>query len=128
MKAERLEVHQTGIDPKHFSSIYNGMEEVLKAGTARQAYMAEIPILGKTGTSENRKGRDHAIFVAFAPRDNPQIAIAAVVENAGFGGSSSGPISSLLIEKYLTGKIERRALAERMKNLSFTTVAAAAAE
>ncbi|MFT7247415.1 MAG: penicillin-binding protein 2 [Arcticibacterium sp.] len=128
MKVERLEVHQTGIDPKHFLSIYNGMEEVLKAGTARQAYMAEIPILGKTGTSENRKGRDHAIFVAFAPRDNPQIAIAAVVENAGFGGSSSGPISSLLIEKYLTGKIERRALAERMKNLSFTTVAAAAAK
>ncbi len=127
MKPERLQIHQTGIDAKHFLSIYDGMEQVLKAGTARQAYMAEIPILGKTGTSQNRKGRDHAIFVAFAPRDNPQIAIAAVVENAGYGGSSSGPISSLLIEKYLTRKIERRALAERMKNTSFKTVAATAA-
>ncbi|WP_341228337.1 penicillin-binding transpeptidase domain-containing protein [uncultured Arcticibacterium sp.] len=126
MKAQRLEIHQTGISPEHFDAIYNGMEEVLRAGTARQAYMKEIPILGKTGTSQNKKGRDHAIFIAFAPRDNPQIAIAAVVENAGYGGSSAAPISSLIIEKYLTGKVERRALVERMKNTSYTTVAASA--
>jgi penicillin-binding protein 2 len=123
-----LKVHQTDIKPEHFAAIYNGMEEVLRAGTARQAYMAEIPILGKTGTSQNKKGKDHAIFIAFAPKDNPKIAIAAVVENAGFGGSSSAPISSLIIELYLTRKVERRALVERMKNTSFKTVAATAAK
>jgi penicillin-binding protein 2 len=125
---ERVAMHKTDIRPEHFESIYNGMQEVIRAGTARQAYMENIPILGKTGTSQNKKGKDHAIFIAFAPRDNPKIAIAAVVENAGFGGSSSGPISSLIIEKYLTGKVERRALAERMKNTSFKTVAASAAK
>lgn len=124
---ERMAVHQTGIEAKNFLAIYDGMEQVVRAGTARQAFMENIPILAKTGTSQNKKGRDHAIFIAFAPRDNPQIAIAAVVENAGFGGSSSGPISSLIIEKYLTGKIERKALAERMRNTSFTTVAASSA-
>lgn len=125
---ERAAIHKTDIRPEHFEAIYNGMQEVLRAGTARQAYMEDIPILGKTGTSQNKKGKDHAIFIAFAPRDNPKIAIAAVVENAGFGGSSSGPISSLIIEKYLTGKVARTALAERMKNTSFKTVAAAAAK
>ncbi len=127
MKPERLQVHQTGIDPEHFLAIYDGMEKVISAGTARRAFMEHIKILGKTGTSQNKKGRDHAIFIAFAPRDNPQIAIAAVVENAGFGGSSAAPISSLLIEKYLTGKIERRYMAEQVKAQSFTTVAAAKA-
>lgn len=126
MKPERLEVHQTGISPEHFTAIYDGMEEVLRAGTARRAYMKDIPILGKTGTSQNKKGRDHAIFIAFAPRDNPQIAIAAVVENAGYGGTSAAPISSILIEKYLTGKVERRYLVEQLKNTSYTTVAASA--
>jgi penicillin-binding protein 2 len=125
---DRMTMHKTDIRPEHFEAIYNGMQEVVRAGTARQAYMENIPILGKTGTSQNKKGKDHAIFIAFAPRDNPKIAIAAVVENAGFGGSSSGPISSLIIEKYLTGKVARTALAERMKNTSFKTVAAAAAK
>ena len=128
MKKERLQVHQTGIEPKHFLAIYDGMEKVISAGTARRAFMENIKILGKTGTSQNKRGKDHAIFIAFAPRENPQIAIAAVVENAGFGGSSAAPISSLLIEKYLTGKIERRAMAEQVKAQSFTTVAAASAK
>lgn len=127
MKQERLKVHQTGVDPKHFLAIYDGMEKVISAGTARRAFMENIKILGKTGTSQNKKGRDHAIFIAFAPRENPQIAIACVVENGGFGGSSAGPISSLIIEKYLTGKIERRYMAEQVKAQSFTTVAAAKA-
>ncbi|UBM60468.1 peptidoglycan glycosyltransferase [Marinilongibacter aquaticus] len=124
MKSERVEVHQTGVNPQYFENIYDGMQKVIEAGTARQAYIPDIAILGKTGTSQNKRGRDHAIFVAFAPRENPKIAIAAVVENAGFGGSSSGPIASLMIEKYLKGKIERRALAERMMNTSYKTVAA----
>ncbi len=127
MNQEYLKVHQTGIDAKHFMAIYDGMELVVKAGTARRAYIESIPILAKTGTSQNKKGRDHAIFIAFAPKENPQIAIAAVVENAGFGGSSAGPISSLLIEKYITRKIERRAMAEAIKNTSYTTVASQAA-
>ena len=123
VRPELVKVHQTGVDPKHFDAIYEGMELVVKAGTARRAYIPDIPILGKTGTSENRRGRDHAVFIAFAPRENPQIAIAAVVENAGFGGSSSGPISSLIIEKYIRGYITRKGMVEAISNQKFTTVA-----
>jgi penicillin-binding protein 2 len=125
MKQERLQVHQTGIEPKHFLAIYDGMERVITSGTGRRAFIDNITILGKTGTSQNKKGKDHAIFIAFAPRDNPKIAIAAVVENAGFGGTAAAPISSLIIEKYLTGEVKRRAIAEQVKSQSFTTVAAA---
>ncbi|MGR3812058.1 penicillin-binding transpeptidase domain-containing protein [Jiulongibacter sp. NS-SX5] len=124
---ELTEVHQTEVNPQYFDAIYDGMQRVIEAGTARRAYIKDIPILGKTGTSENKKGRDHAIFMAFAPRENPKIAIAAIVENAGYGGSSAGPISSLIIEKYLTGKIERRYMAEQIKNTSYMTVAASKA-
>ncbi|WP_304232314.1 penicillin-binding transpeptidase domain-containing protein [Jiulongibacter sediminis] len=127
VRKELLEVHQTGVQPQHFSAIYDGMQRVIEAGTARRAYIEDIPILGKTGTSQNRKGPDHGIFIAFAPRENPQIAIAAVVENGIWGGSSAGPICSLIIEKFIKGKIERRAFAEQVKNTRFVTVAASKA-
>ena len=69
---------------------------------------------GKTGTAENPHGEDHSIFIAFAPKDNPKIAIATYVENAGFGATWAAPISSLLIEKYLHDSISRPALEKRM--------------
>ena len=70
---------------------------------------------GKTGTAENPHGKSHAVFMAFAPRDNPKIVIACLIENAGFGGVWSAPIVSLLIEKYLTGKITRPELEKKME-------------
>jgi penicillin-binding protein 2 len=69
---------------------------------------------GKTGTAENPHGKDHSIFIAFAPKENPKIAIATYVENAGFGATWAAPISSLLIEKYLHDSISRPDLEKRM--------------
>nr|WP_317131535.1 penicillin-binding transpeptidase domain-containing protein [Pedobacter aquae] len=69
--------------------------------------MVDIEICGKTGTVQNPHGADHSVFVAFAPRHNPKIAIAVVVENAGFGSTWSAPIASLMIEKYLRDSISR---------------------
>lgn len=95
---------ETGIQSAFFEPIIDGMEQVVTSGTARLAYIPDIPICGKTGTAENA-GEDHSIFFAFAPKINPQIAIVTYVENAGFGGSVAAPIASLLIEKHLKGQI-----------------------
>ena len=83
------------------------MERVFigKHGTAKTARLKDIEICGKTGTAENPHGDDHSIFIAFAPKDNPKIALAVYVENGGWGSTWAAPIASLMIEKYLTGKI-----------------------
>ena len=78
-----------------------------KGSTARIAQIPGISICGKTGTAENPHGEDHSIFIAFAPKDDPKIAIATFVENGGFGSRYGAPISSLMIEKYLNGNIDR---------------------
>jgi len=110
-KTERLsdfnEPIQVGIDPEHFEVVIDGMEMVVKAGTARGSYISDISLCGKTGTAENnqRGGKDHSIFFAFAPKDDPQIAIAVYVENGGFGGTYAGPIASLMVEQYLKDEI-----------------------
>ncbi|MBL7964795.1 MAG: penicillin-binding protein 2 [Flavobacteriales bacterium] len=108
--------HDTGIDPKWYDFIQEGMRRVVEepGGTARQARVKDITICGKTGTAENPHGKDHAVFVAFAPMEDPQIAIAVYVENSGFGGTWAAPIASLLIEKYLRDTITRPELMERM--------------
>jgi penicillin-binding protein 2 len=91
------------------------MEDVVNHGTAYIARIPGIAICGKTGTAQNPHGKDHSIFFAFAPKDNPKIAIAVVVENAGFGATWAAPIASLMIEQYLTKKHNTRpALVERM--------------
>ncbi|QNF32935.1 penicillin-binding protein 2 [Adhaeribacter swui] len=99
----------TSIHPKHFEPVINGMAQVVSSrrGTGWWANLSSmgIEIVGKTGTVQNKRGRDHAVFVAFAPRQNPKIAIAVYIENAGFGSVSSAPLASLMIQKYLTGKI-----------------------
>jgi penicillin-binding protein 2 len=76
-------------------------------GTATIASINGITVCGKTGTAQNPHGADHSIFTAFAPKDNPKIAIAVYVENTGFGGSYAAPIASLIIEKYLSDTISR---------------------
>ncbi len=78
-----------------------------KGSTARIAKLKDVVICGKTGTAENPFGEDHSIFVAFAPKDDPQIAIAVYVENVGFGSSWAAPVASLMIEKYLNKEVKR---------------------
>lgn len=99
----------TGIDPHHFDLIQDAMAEALY-GTANRAIIKDIPIAGKTGTAQNPSGEDHSVFIAFAPKDDPQIAIAVYVENSGWGGRAAASTASLLIEKYLRGYITRPAL------------------
>jgi len=101
----------TSIDQKNYAYVIDAMQDALY-GTAARAIITDITICGKTGTAENPHGQDHAVFMAFAPRENPQIAISVYVENAGWGGRSAGSIASLMIEKYIRGKITRPWLEE----------------
>lgn len=102
------------IDRKYFEIAIKGMEQVSTMGTARWYQIEGITMAGKTGTAENPHGDDHSLFMAFAPVENPKIAIAVVIENAGFGSTWALPIASLLIEKYLNGTVKRTEIEERM--------------
>lgn len=94
---------------EYFLPVVDAMEKVMKpGGTGYLSAIKDIAVCGKTGTAQNPHGKDHAVFLAFAPKDNPKIAIACVVENCGFGGTFSAPIVSLMIEKYLKGEIDRK--------------------
>ncbi|RYD79493.1 MAG: penicillin-binding protein 2, partial [Sphingobacteriales bacterium] len=104
MKYPRME---TGIDTAYFGVVVNGMESVVQHGTGTMGRVKDITICGKTGTAQNPHGEDHALFICFAPKENPKIAIACVVENAGHGGTWAAPIASLLIEMYLNDSIGR---------------------
>ena len=95
---------ESDIRPELFEPVIDGMEMVVNAGTAKSAYIPDIPICGKTGTAENA-GKDHSIFFCFAPKEKPKIALVVYVENAGFGGTVAAPIASLMVEKYLKGSI-----------------------
>ena len=114
--------HVTTIDKKHFKPMISGLFDVYNLGTASALRVDGITICGKTGTAENYakiggmrvKMEDHSIFVAFAPMENPKIAIAVMIENGGFGSAIAGPIASLLIEKYLRQKITRVDLEKRV--------------
>ena len=107
--------HYTMVDPKYFNDVIDGMYLAVNAapgtgGTAARAHVAGLDICGKTGTAQNPHGKDNAVFICFAPKDNPKIAVAAYIENAGFGGTWAAPIASLLVEKYLTDTTSRAAL------------------
>jgi penicillin-binding protein 2 len=114
--------HVTTIDRKYFYPIISGMFDVYNKGTAHGLGAVGIEICGKTGTAENFakingkrvKLQDHSIFVAFAPKDNPKIAIAVFVENGYWGARWAGPITTLMIEKYLNKKISRVDFEKRM--------------
>lgn len=104
--------HQTLIDTALFRPIVEGMYlavngEPGSGATARRAAVPGLDICGKTGTAQNPHGDDHSIFIAFAPKDNPKIAIAVYVENGGFGATYAAPIASLMIEKYLKDSLSR---------------------
>lgn len=104
------EKHYTEIETRHYETVVEGMELVVNGGpgsTARNARISDIVVCGKTGTAENPHGNDHSIFIAFAPKDDPKIAIAVYVENQGFGTTYAAPIASLMIEKYLKGEVSR---------------------
>ena len=111
------------IDRKHFDPVVEGMYGAvhLPGGTARRAYIDSIVVCGKTGTSQNPHGKDHAVFIGFAPKDNPQIAVSVFLENSGFGGIWAAPTASLLIEKYLTGKVQRKWLEEQVHDFTIFT-------
>ena len=97
------------IAQEHFEPVIEGMQQVVE-NTNASAFMKipNVTMCGKTGTAENPHGEDHSIFMAFAPKDNPQIAISVYVENAGYGAVWAAPIASLLVEKYLTGTISKQ--------------------
>ena len=112
----------TTIDPRHFEPVIDGMFNVFEVGTARGSKIDGIEICGKTGTAENFKRingekvqfTDHSIFIAFAPKDDPKIAIAVFVENGYWGSRWAAPIASLMIEKYIRGSVSRDWLEKRM--------------
>lgn len=106
----------TKIEPKYFEIVNKSMFEVFEGehGTARWYKMDSISQAGKTGTVQNPHGEDHSMFIAYAPVDNPQIALSVIVENGGFGSKWAAPIASLMIEKYLRGEIKRKNLEKRI--------------
>ncbi|MDD4150635.1 MAG: penicillin-binding protein 2 [Bacteroidales bacterium] len=106
----------TPFDKNYFELVANGMENVVNEefGTGYYARINNIRVCGKTGTAENPHGEDHSIFVAFAPKDQPQIAIAVYVENAGFGGVWAAPIARLMIEHYINGEVSDKKLEKRI--------------
>ena len=113
--------HHASVDSAWYSYIIAGMEQAVNGdassgGTARWVTLPGADICGKTGTSENPHGNDHSVFFAFAPKDNPKIAIAVYVENAGFGATWAAPIASLMIEKYLNGEVKRPWMESRILN------------
>ncbi len=120
----------TSIDSIYFDPVINNMANVYKRGTARYSRLKDIELCGKTGTSENKirvEGKiislpDHSIFVAFGPKENPKIAIAVFIENGGYGATIAAPIATLMIEKYLRGKITRTDLWNNIRNISLEDI------
>ena len=115
------ERHYTAVDTCHFPKVINGMYRAVNSGygsggTASVAAVKGLEICGKTGTAQNPRGDDNSVFICFAPKDNPKIAVAAYVENGGFGAAWAAPIASLLAEKYLNGEISdsRKPLEQKM--------------
>ncbi len=104
-----IEKREVPIAKEHFEPVIEGMQQVVE-NTNASVFMKipNISMCGKTGTAENPHGEDHSIFMAFAPKDDPQIAISVYVENAGYGAVWAAPIASLLVEKYLTGSISEQ--------------------
>ena len=114
------EKQYTMVDTTQFPKVIKGMWRAVNSGpgmggTAWIAHVDSLEICGKTGTAQNPRGADNSVFICFAPMDNPKIAIAAYVENGGFGATYAAPMASLMAEKYLTGSVSRPALEKRMK-------------
>ena len=102
IKDERyIRKNYTAVESKYFEPVISAMESVVVNGTARKAQIDSVRVCGKTGTVENKSFNDHSVFIAFAPREAPEIAIAVYVEYGTWGGTWAAPIASLMMEKYL---------------------------
>jgi penicillin-binding protein 2 len=109
------------VDAEHYNVLIEGMKLVYEGemGSARWYRMDSIPSCGKTGTAQNPHGENHSVFMAFAPVENPRIAIAVVIENSGYGATWAAPIATLIMEKYLRGRITLTGSEKRMLNADF---------
>ncbi|HMO33526.1 MAG TPA: penicillin-binding protein 2 [Lacibacter sp.] len=123
----RQKITPLHIPDSAYQAVIDGMEMVVTNGTARNARIEGYTVCAKTGTVENyfrnKKQQNHSFFVAFAPKEDPQIAVCVVVENAGYGSTWAAPIASLLMEKYLTDSIagpRRQAEVERIRKVTIT--------
>lgn len=109
----------TGIDARHYESMVRGMAGAVTGGTCRGANIgSDISVCGKTGTAENPHGRDHSLFMGFAPKDKPTVAISVIIENGGFGATYAVPIGRLMLQKYLRGEVPAadKHIEDRMAN------------
>jgi len=109
----------TRVSPTHYATVVEGMERAVLGGTCRAAHNNSYVVCGKTGTAQNR-GHDHSVFMGFAPKDNPKIAIAVYVENGGWGANYGVPLGALMMEQYIKGKLspESEKKAEDFENKS----------
>lgn len=114
--------HTPNVNKKYYEVVAEGMRMAVLGGTCRGANIPGIAVAGKTGTAQNPHGKDHSAFIGFAPYDNPQIAVAVYVENAGFGATYGVPIGSLIIEKYLNGEISAARKGIEVKMLNSNTI------
>jgi penicillin-binding protein 2 len=110
------EKHIIPIDPANFDIVVQGLKQVVEAGTAAASQIQGTTMAGKTGTAQNPHGKDHSLFVAFAPVDDPKIAISVTIENGGWGAQYAAPIASLMVEKYINDTIatSRKYIEQRM--------------
>jgi penicillin-binding protein 2 len=124
VKKEYVVKNYVGVDTKYFPIVIDGMRDAVNSpwGTAKESQIPNIVMCGKTGTVQNPHGKNHSVFIGFAPMDNPKIAIAVIVENGGFGGSYAAPISSFMVEKYLTDSIKPRSNGYTVKAFSETNL------
>lgn len=108
-----LKVHQVDVANHYFPIVKEGMRRMLVNTTSGRAYKVPGVVMGgKTGTVQNTHGKDHSLFIGFAPLDNPEIAVAVIIENAGYGAKYAMPAANLMMEQYLFGKIERQQMLE----------------
>ncbi len=114
IKKEYVKKNYVGVDAQHFEPVVDGMQDAVNApwGTAIQSRIEGIIMCGKTGTVQNPRGKNHSVFIGFAPRDNPKIAIAVIVENAGYGSTYAAPMASYIAEQYLKGTLPKNKLDE----------------
>ena len=96
--------HYTTVDRRYYETVVEGMRGAVTMGTCRRAASPDYEVCGKTGTAQNR-GKDHSVFMGFAPKDDPKIAIAVFVENGGFGAVYGVPIGALMMEQYINGHL-----------------------
>jgi penicillin-binding protein 2 len=120
----RRKHYVTRISQEDFDAVQLAMLDVTREGTAAAAQIEGVDVCAKTGTAQNPHGKNHSLFVAFAPMENPRIAIAVVIENAGYGATWAAPIASLLMEKYLNDTISAKRLpdVERLANADLIPV------